>query len=58
MPVDWVVVGLDNGGTSNNGTVFEIASGTSTAVTVASFNGANGSDPVSGVIFDSSSSRS
>ena len=21
MPVDWVVVGLDNGGTSNNGTV-------------------------------------
>ena len=21
MPVDWVVVGLDNGGTSNNGTI-------------------------------------
>jgi len=44
-----------NGGAySNNGTVFEIASGTTTAVTVASFNGANGTDPVSGVIFDSS----
>ena len=23
MPVDWVVVGLDNGGTSNNGTVLD-----------------------------------
>ena len=23
MPVDWVVVGLDNGGTSNNGTILD-----------------------------------
>jgi glucokinase len=23
MPVDWVVVGLDNGGTANNGTVLD-----------------------------------
>ena len=23
MPVDWVVVGLDNGGTTNNGTVLD-----------------------------------
>jgi len=23
MPVDWVVVGLDNGGTTNNGTILD-----------------------------------
>ena len=23
MPVDWVVVGVDNGGTTNNGTVLD-----------------------------------
>ena len=23
MPVDWVVIGLDNGGTTNNGTVLD-----------------------------------
>ena len=23
MPVDWVVVGLDNGGTANNGTILD-----------------------------------
>ena len=23
MPVDWVVIGLDNGGTTNNGTILD-----------------------------------
>jgi uncharacterized repeat protein (TIGR03803 family) len=46
-----------NGGPSNNGTVFEIkntaAGYASTPITVASFNGADGSMPVYGLIADS-----
>ena len=42
------------GGTSGYGTVYEIAQGSSTLTTLASFTGANGSAPVAGVTFDSS----
>jgi len=42
------------GGTSNGGTVYEIAQGSSTLTTLASFTGANGSLPYGGVTFDSS----
>ena len=41
------------GGSSGDGTVFEVASGTHALTTLASFNGANGEWPVAGVIFDS-----
>jgi uncharacterized repeat protein (TIGR03803 family) len=39
-------------GSSNSGTVFEIAKGSSTIATVASFNGTNGAGPESAVTFD------
>jgi uncharacterized repeat protein (TIGR03803 family) len=42
------------GGASNHGTVFELAAGSSTITTVASFNGTNGSGPVAGLIMDGS----
>jgi uncharacterized repeat protein (TIGR03803 family) len=42
-----------NGGASGDGTVFELAQGTGTLTTLASFNGSNGTYP-SGVIEDSS----
>ena len=41
------------GGTSDDGTVFELAKGSSTITTLASFNGTNGSSP-NGLITDSS----
>ena len=43
-----------NGGASSDGTVFEVAQGTGTLTTLASFNGTNGSDPVTGLILDGS----
>jgi uncharacterized repeat protein (TIGR03803 family) len=42
-----------SGGANNLGTVFELASGTSTPITLASFNGANGANPETGLVFDS-----
>jgi uncharacterized repeat protein (TIGR03803 family) len=42
------------GGPSNDGTVFELAKGSSTITTLAAFNGANGAAPVAGLIMDSS----
>jgi uncharacterized repeat protein (TIGR03803 family) len=42
------------GGASGDGTVFEVASGSSTITTLASFNGTNGEDPRAGVIEDAS----
>ena len=42
------------GGTSNGGTVFELAAGSGTITTLASFNGANGQDPNVGLIEDAS----
>ena len=42
------------GGTSNAGTVFELAAGSGTITTLASFNGTNGQDPNVGLIEDSS----
>ncbi len=42
------------GGTSNAGTVFELAAGSGTITTLASFNGANGQDPNVGLIEDAS----
>jgi uncharacterized repeat protein (TIGR03803 family) len=42
------------GGASGDGTVFELAKGSSTITTLASFNGTNGEDPYAGVIMDSS----
>jgi uncharacterized repeat protein (TIGR03803 family) len=42
------------GGASGDGTVFELAKGSSTITTLASFNGANGEDPHTGVVMDSS----
>ena len=42
------------GGTSNDGTVFELAHGSSTITTLASFNGTNGVNPLAGLIMDSS----
>ena len=40
------------GGFNNDGTVYEIASGSNTITTIASFTGANGSDPQAGVTLD------
>jgi uncharacterized repeat protein (TIGR03803 family) len=42
------------GGASNHGTVFEVAKGSGTVTTLASFNGSNGYLPAAGVIMDSS----
>jgi uncharacterized repeat protein (TIGR03803 family) len=42
------------GGASNCGTVFELAHGSGTITTLASFNGTNGQDPYDAVIMDSS----
>jgi uncharacterized repeat protein (TIGR03803 family) len=44
----------DAGGASNDGTVFEVAHGSGTITTLASFNGSNGRWPVAGLIMDSS----
>ena len=41
-------------GANNDGTVFELAKGSSAITTLASFNGANGRLPVAGLIMDSS----
>ncbi len=41
------------GGTSGDGTVFEVAAGTNTLTTLVSFNGTNGANPYAGVIEDS-----
>jgi uncharacterized repeat protein (TIGR03803 family) len=43
-----------SGGASSDGTVFELAHGSGTPTTLASFNGTNGSDPVAGLILDGS----
>lgn len=40
------------GGADGDGVVFEIAKGSSTSTTIASFNGANGADPVAAVTLD------
>ena len=40
------------GGPSGDGTVFEVAKGSTTATTLASFNGSNGAVPTGGVILD------
>ncbi len=42
------------GGANNDGTVFELAKGSSTLTTLASFNGSNGSEPLAALIMDSS----
>ncbi|HET6250870.1 MAG TPA: choice-of-anchor tandem repeat GloVer-containing protein [Tepidisphaeraceae bacterium] len=42
------------GGVANEGTVYELPAGSSTISTVASFTGANGSDPYGGLAIDSS----
>jgi uncharacterized repeat protein (TIGR03803 family) len=41
------------GGTANDGTVFELPAGSSTIATLASFNGTNGGAPYGGVVMDS-----
>ena len=40
------------GGAANDGTVFEMAKGSNTITTLASFNGTNGSHPFAGVVLD------
>ena len=42
-----------SGGSSKDGTVFEVASGSETITTLASFNGTNGSDPTGNLVVDS-----
>jgi uncharacterized repeat protein (TIGR03803 family) len=42
------------GGNSNDGTIFELAKGSATIITLASFNGTNGQYPEGGLIMDSS----
>ncbi len=42
------------GGTSDDGTVFELPRGSATITALASFNGTNGADPYAGVVMDSS----
>ncbi|HXE51472.1 MAG TPA: choice-of-anchor tandem repeat GloVer-containing protein, partial [Tepidisphaeraceae bacterium] len=42
-----------NGGSSADGTVFEIAVGSGTLTALASFNGANGANPLAGLTLDS-----
>jgi uncharacterized repeat protein (TIGR03803 family) len=44
----------ENGGASGNGTVFELAKGSPTITTLASFNGTNGAKPVGALLMDSS----
>ena len=41
-----------SGGPSGNGTVFELAAGSGTITTFANFNGANGTEPVFGLVRD------
>ena len=41
------------GGTYGDGTVFEILKGSTGVITLASFNGTNGANPVGGIAFDS-----
>jgi uncharacterized repeat protein (TIGR03803 family) len=41
------------GGASGDGTVFEVAAGTGTITTLASFNGTDGANPVAGLVMDS-----
>jgi uncharacterized repeat protein (TIGR03803 family) len=43
-----------SGGASNDGTVFEVAAGSNTITTLASFNGTLGKSPDAGVIMDNS----
>jgi uncharacterized repeat protein (TIGR03803 family) len=43
-----------DGGTSDDGTVFELAKGSNTITTLASFDGTDGARPVGGVVLDSS----
>ena len=43
-----------DGGASGDGTVFELAKGSGTITTLASFNGTNGANPYGGLIMDSS----
>jgi uncharacterized repeat protein (TIGR03803 family) len=42
----------ENGGTENDGTVFEIASGSNTVTTLASFNGTGELNPIGGLVLD------
>jgi uncharacterized repeat protein (TIGR03803 family) len=42
----------ESGGTTGDGTVFEIAKGSSSPTTIASFDSANGANPVTGVTLD------
>ena len=42
------------GGTNGDGTVFEVAKGSGTITTLASFNGTNGAIPFGGLMMDSS----
>jgi uncharacterized repeat protein (TIGR03803 family) len=42
------------GGASNDGTIFELAHGSGTITTLASFNGSNGAEPWAGLVMDSS----
>jgi uncharacterized repeat protein (TIGR03803 family) len=42
------------GGASGDGTVFEVAHGSGTITTLASFNGSDGANPLAGLIMDSS----
>lgn len=44
--------GVSTGGTSNDGTVVEIAKGSGTITVLASFDGTNGADPQAGVTLD------
>jgi uncharacterized repeat protein (TIGR03803 family) len=46
--------GTSYGGASKVGTIFELAKGSGTITTLASFNGTNGSDPEAGLVMDSS----
>ena len=43
-----------SGGASNDGTVFEVAAGTHTLTTLATFTGTNGGEPYAGLVEDSS----
>jgi uncharacterized repeat protein (TIGR03803 family) len=43
-----------NGGTSNDGTVFELAKGSGMITTLASFDGTDGANPYAGLLMDSS----
>ncbi len=45
---------MQEGGTFNDGTVWEIAKGSNVITTLATFNGANGTWPIAGITLDSS----